>query len=105
MTFHIANGDAINKESNTLLNLVVAGAGGLLAFVVGLIEKGADTWQSGGVAASSVFLFLGWLTGAILPLGAPDMPPANEPKNFPLEGYDLTSIRVAELNNRRQAQC
>lgn len=102
MAFHISNADALSKESNTLLNLMLASAGGLLAFAVGLVDKSADAWQIGGVTVASAYLFAvaGLLVRFCLWV-QPIWPPANEPKNFPLEGYELENIRVGELANRQ----
>jgi hypothetical protein len=54
--FHIANADALAKESNTLLNLLLAGAGGSVAYFVNLVGKGAPLWQQAGIGAASAYL-------------------------------------------------
>lgn len=104
MAFHIANADALSKESNTFLNLLLGASGGLLAFLVSLAGKvpNAPEWQLAGVSVATVYLF--HIAGLLLwkCLWVRDIwPPANEPRNYPLHGFGLDEIRIAELVNRQ----
>lgn len=100
--FHISNADALARESNMLLNILLGGAAGSLAYVVTLAEKGAALWLKAGVAAISAYLFI---VAGILLLKClrvrPIFPATNEPKNLLPEGFDLDSVRRAELKNRQ----
>jgi len=103
--FHIANADSLTKESNTLLNLLLAGAGGALALLVSLLQKTtpAPTWQLWAVGAAAVYLFA--LAGLVVRkcLWVQDIwPPANDPRNFPLTGYSLDQIRQFDLENKQR---
>jgi hypothetical protein len=100
--FHLANAEALLREGNTFLNLLLAGAGGSLALMVTLAEKSAPTWQTGGVGATSGYLFL---LSALLLLKClwvrPIYPPANEPKNLMQDGFEIEQIRKVEMRNRQ----
>ena len=100
--FHIANSDALAREGNTLLNLLLAGAGGSVAYLVNLAGKSSLFWQQTGIGAAAVYLFivaalLLWKCLWVRPI----WPPSNEPGNFPLDGYDLDAIRRVEMRNRQ----
>lgn len=103
--FHITNADNLSKESNTLLNLLLAGAGGSLAFVAALLQKATPvpSWQTWAVGAAAAYLFaisalLVWKCLWIRPI----WPSANEPKNFPLSGYTVEELRQFDLENKQQ---
>ncbi len=100
--FHIASADALCREANALLNILLAGAGASLAYTVNLSEKGAAAWQVVGFASISGFLFFVaaltvWLCLRVRPI----MPPANEPAHLNQPGFDVEAIRAVELRNRQ----
>ncbi len=103
--FHITNADNLTKESNTLLNLLLAGAGGALALLVGLIQKTTlvPMWQIAAVGSATTYLFL--ISGLVIwrCLWVQNIwPPANEPKNFPLNGYTVEEIRQGDMKIRQE---
>lgn len=103
--FHLANSDNLTKESNTLLNLLLAGAGGSLAFVAALLQKNTPVplWQPWAVGATAAYLFALAALVVWKCLWVQDIwPPANEPKSFPLSGYTLDEIRQFDLENKQQ---
>lgn len=83
MAFDIACTDALERAGNTLLNILLAGAGGALALAVTFYQSSADQWVIAGMGAVSVYLFA---LSALLVWGclwARDIcPPANEPQNL-----------------------
>lgn len=100
--FHIANADALTRESNTLLNVLLGGAGGSLAYMANLAEKDAALWQIAGFGATSAFLFAVaaltlWKCLRVRPI----MPPTNEPAHLSTEGFDFDVIRRVELRNQQ----
>lgn len=44
VAFHLACAEALAKESNTLLTVLLTGAGASLGFAINLVEKGALQW-------------------------------------------------------------
>lgn len=100
--FHLSNADSLIKESNALLNLLLAGAGGSLGLMITLAQKSAPHWQTWSVGAVSAYLFL--LAGLLLYQCLwikPLYPPANEPCNLMQEGFDVYQIRRADLQNKQ----
>lgn len=100
--FHIASADALCKESNTLLNILLGGAGGSLAYMANLSAKAAANWQIFGFGSTSVFLFIVagltvWKCLRVRPI----MPPANEPIHLMRDGFDADAIRYSELKNKQ----
>ncbi len=55
--FHIDCAETLMRESNTLLTLLLGGAGGTLALFVSLNEKAAAMWLQTGTMATSCYLF------------------------------------------------
>ncbi len=100
--FHLGNADVLARESNTLLNILLAGAGGSLAYLITLLDKGSALWMKAGVASIALYLFL---VAALLLLKClyirPFFPATNEPKNLMAPEYPLESIRRVELQNRQ----
>lgn len=100
--FHIANADALARESNALMNMLLAGAAGSLAYLVTLSDKGAAMWLKAGMGAMAAYLFIVAATLLYKCLHIrPIWPPANEPKNLTPDGFDVGSVRRAELKNRQ----
>lgn len=103
--FHITNADNLTKESNTLLNLLLAGAGGALALAGGLLQKAAPVpiWQIAAVGAAATYLFgLAWLVVNRCLRVQDIWPPANEPANYPLTGFSVDEVRQGDLINRQK---
>lgn len=97
--------DALERQASAFLNLLLAGAGGSLAYAVNLAEKQAAVWQQAGMAAVSLWLFL--IAGLVLwraMWARPVWPPANDPGNL-VAAYemDLTKARVLQLKNQQVA--
>lgn len=102
--FHITNADNLTKESNSLLNLLLAGAGGALAFAAALIQKTMPVpeWQVWAVTSAALYLFTLSALVVFKCLWVQDIwPPANEPKNYPLSGYTVEEIRKFDLENKQ----
>lgn len=100
--FHIACSDALAKEANTLLNFLLAGAGGLAAYGVSIVGKVVPVWLPVSVGAASASLFV--VAGVTLLkclLVRPIWPPANEPGNYPTEGFEVDDVRIADLATRQ----
>lgn len=100
--FHIACAETLMRESNTLLTLLLGGAGGALALLAALNEKAASLWLQIGVGFASAYLFgvaalLVWKCLYVRPI----YPSANEPKNLLMDGFDLVAIRKVELRNKQ----
>lgn len=102
--FHIANADILQKESNTLLNLLLAGAGGALALTITMLQKPTPVplWQIMSTASAAAYLFA--VAGFVIwrCLWVEDIwPPANEPKNFSLDLYSVDQLRRFDLDNKQ----
>lgn len=101
-SFHIANAEALARESNALMNMLLAGAAGALAYLVSLSDKGSALWLKVGMAATAAYLFIVAATLLYKCLRIrPIWPPANEPKHLTPNGFDADSVRRAELTNRQ----
>jgi hypothetical protein len=101
--FQINCADALEKQASALLHLLLAGAGGALAYAVSLSEKHAASWQQAGMACTAIWLFI---VAAILLVMAlwsrPTYGPANDPENLH-KAYEM-ELGVAlkfELQNRQ----
>lgn len=93
--------DALEKQAAALLNLLLAGAGGSLAYAVNLVEKHSQAWQSAGMAAVAVWLF----TVAALVLwramwSRAVFGPANDPAHLRAAyELDVTQARIYSLEH------
>jgi len=100
MDFHLFNADHLNKEANTLLAVLLAGAGGGLALAVSSAKDATILWPTYAIAAGSLYLFAVAALTVWKCLHIKDIEaPANEPGNlFP---HDATALMVrrAELRN------
>lgn len=97
--------DALERQASAFLNVLLAGAGGSLAYAVNLVEKQAAAWQQAGMAGVSLWLFA--IAALVLwraMWSRPVWPPANDPGNL-TSAYemDLTSARVRQLKNQQAA--
>lgn len=89
------NADAIHKEANTLLALILSGAGAALYF--------SANESSLAALIVSFWLFCVALILATKCLLFRDYPPVwNEPKNLTPEGYTLDEVRGFEIQNLQQ---
>lgn len=101
--FQIGCAGAMERQASALLNLLLAGAGGALAYAVNLVEKGAPPWLQAGMTATALWLFA--VAGAVL-LGVlwsrPIYGPGNDPRNLLLaKEIDTGEARYFELENRQ----
>lgn len=97
--------DALEKQAAAFLNLVLAGAGGSLAYAVNLAEKHASAWQQAGMAAVSVWLFV--IAALVLwrAMWSREIyGPGNDPGNL-VTAYELetTKARILQLKNHQMA--
>lgn len=102
-SFQIACADALERQGSAFLNLVLVGAGGALAYAVGLADKQAPFWQSTGMATASAWLFI--VAGLVLYKvlwSRPIYGPGNDPDNLE-SAYimPLAEVRRFELKNRQ----
>ena len=100
--FHIACAESLAKEANSLLTILLAGAGAIFWYVMKLLETSEQSWLIIGLSTVSLYLFL--LSGIVTwkCLWSREMyPPANEPKNLHKPKYKIDVIRRVELKNRQ----
>lgn len=101
--FQLRCADAMEGQATTLLNLLLAGAGGALAMAVSLGEKTAPLWQVGGMWAASGWLFavaalLVWRVLWVRQIFGP----ANDPKNLePAYRMALVDVIRFDLEHRQ----
>ncbi len=101
--FHLACADALAKESNFLLTIVLAGAGASFGYAINLAEKSAPQWLLCGLGTVSIYLFAVAALTTWKCLWAREIfPPSNEPKNLNHDDLDANAIRRAELKNRQK---
>lgn len=101
--FQVSCADALERQGSALLNLLLAGGAGALAYAVNLAEKGAALWQQGGMAGTALWLFA--LAGVLLMRGLWSREiygPANDPANL-VKAYDMPLAEAIkhELGNRQ----
>lgn len=103
--FQVQCADAMERQGATFLNLLLAGAGGALAYAVNLGEKGAALWQQWGMwgAAAWLFAVAGVLLSRVL-WTRPIYGPANDPNNL-VRAYhmEMTAVLVVDLRQRQKA--
>lgn len=101
--FQLSCADALERQGSAFLNLALAGAGAALGYAVNLAEKHAPVWQSAGVSAVSLWLFLVAATALFGVLWArPLYGPANDPENLEAaRGMELAEAQRFELKNRQ----
>jgi hypothetical protein len=100
--FHLSCAEALAKEANVLLTILLAGGGASFWYTVKLLVAGTTPWLLCGVSSIAVYLFFlsGLLTWKCL--WAREMyPPANEPQNLTNEELELDEIRRLDLRNRQ----
>jgi len=102
-SFQVDCADALERQASTLLNLLLAGAGGALAYTVSLAEKHAVIWQQMGMAGTSAWLFF---VAAMLLMrvlwSRPIYGPANDPENLKAaHEMELADALGYELENRQ----
>src|ERR1700694_72071 len=93
---HIKSGDDFKREGYTALTVIMAGAGGLLAYTIKLFES--DSHVSVAIAAGALSLYLFILSALLvincLRVGAFPAP-TNEPKNLNQRKFSLQQMREA----------
>jgi len=111
--FHIAGAEVLQKESNTLLNVLLAAQGGGIGLLAALLQRETLlVWQMGALLAGVAYLFVVSLVVVMRCLWARDLyPPANEPGNMQVDGVGLlddlrraqlkTAQDMIDLNRRR----
>lgn len=101
--FHLACAEALAKESNTLLTIVLTGAGASFGYAISLAEKNAPQWLLCGLGTVSIYLFAVAALTTWKCLWVGDIhPPENEPKNLIHDDFDVDAVRRAELNNKQE---
>lgn len=106
-SFQIECADAVERASNTLLNILLSGAGGGLALAISLYERGAEDWVLIGTFATSIYLFI--LCGILVRFclwSSEISPTANEPNHIYNENtrsLELVLVKYYELKNRQQS--
>lgn len=104
--FSLKVSDDLEGQANTLLNLLLIGAGGALAYAINLIESNTTAWLLWGMMGSSVWLFLIAGTVTYKCLWCKDQyGPANDPGNLlKADGdYGLDDVMRFELEHRQSA--
>jgi len=97
--------DALERQAAALLNLLLAGAGGALAYAVSLMEQQAPAWMPAGMASASAWLFM---VSALLVYrvlwSRPVVGPGNDPANLEAALTMATDqARVYHLQNHQRA--
>lgn len=89
----------LERSRDTLMNILLAGAGGSLALAVSLFDKGSESWLFYGVLLISVYLFgLGVLLVLGNSRGYSFLPMGNQPDYLYRSEYkDLDIIDFKEL--------
>lgn len=101
--FQVNCAEALERQASALLNLLLAGAGGALAYAVNLAEKHAAIWLQFGMVAVSFWLFA---VAALLMVrvlwSRPIYGPANDPVNLKAaHEMDIAEALGYELENRQ----
>ena len=102
--FHLDNAEALCREANGSLTIVMAAGLGALGYTASLIEKAAPDNLVVATAMVSIHLFI--VAGLLVRkcLSAEDiMPITNEPRNLVHEDFeweDVVSVEIENLNSR-----
>jgi hypothetical protein len=103
VAFHLACADALEKQANIFLTVLLAGAGASFGYLINLTEKAAPKWLLWGLGAASLYLFaMAALTTWKCLRARAIYPPANEPQNLIHDDFDTDTIRRIELKNRQK---
>lgn len=100
LRYHIQSTELLTKESNTTLNIFLAGAGAFLAYALKGIESIKP--EASAYSAIGVSLYLFVLCGLVVLkcLKVKDIPtPTNEPENLNHPDYSLQEVKKVELRN------
>lgn len=99
MKSQLENRIVLERSRDTLMNILLAGAGGSLALAVSLFDKGSESWLFYGVLLISVYLFgLGVLLVLGNSRGYSFLPMGNQPDYLYRSEYkDLDIIDFKEL--------
>lgn len=100
LRFHIQTAEQLAKDANATLTLLLAGVGGLVAYLVKLLESKADViWLA---AVGGFVMTLSVLAAALIFYCLKTVPidaPTNEPRNIFQPDFTLEAIREVELGN------
>jgi len=104
--FSLKVSDSLESQANTLLNLLLLGAGGALAYATNLISSNSSKWLLWGMTSSSTWLFL--IAGILIfkcLWSNEQYGPANDPGNLlKADGdYALDDVMRFELDHRQFA--
>jgi hypothetical protein len=102
MKFRLQNAEALSKEANTVLTVLLAGTGGAMALAIKGFEQPGPipTPMTIGAAGLAVWLMIVAALLIIYCMLSTDLPaPTNEPLNLYQPDFDLNSIRIVELKN------
>lgn len=102
---HLATAEYLAKEAHQTLMLLLSGAGGAVAYGVGLFDK-PQAWAAWALMAAGAYLFLlaSVLVFSCLRI-ADAWPPANEPGNLMREesiDWTIDELRIAELESQQR---
>ena len=98
--FHIECAEAIGKEANTTLTILLAASGTALGYTVKLFELGNHPYLVGGMVLMTAYLFVltYYLISMVMGIEAIEAP-TNEPANLLHPDHPLESVREIELRN------
>ncbi|HZV61490.1 MAG TPA: hypothetical protein VFF75_03665 [Methylophilaceae bacterium] len=104
--FSLKVSDNLERQANTLLNILLVGAGGALAYVINLIGSRSSEWLLWGMIGSSSWLFLTAVILIYKCLWCNNLyGPANDPKNLlqAEANYRIDEVMRFELEHRQLA--
>jgi hypothetical protein len=100
MEFHLSNSDALCREANASLGILLTAGIGALGYTAHLVETSGPCEVWAATAAVAVHLFVTCVLLVYHCLSVDDvMPPTNEPQNLKCEGYTWEEVLPVELDN------
>lgn len=100
LKFSLSVTESLLKDAGSLLNILIAGVGGSLAFLVPQLQSGSIGWLAIAISASGVYLSI---VGALLlhkVIRTADLQtPGNLPSSLFQPKFSLTDLKIAENKN------